>query len=172
MDDDEQFDLGPKPDDVDEENRLSVYHQAQEIVGAGRIKFDIEISKFIASSSSGRSFLVAMHPWRCSCPGTTTCSHLIAAHMVTGFTDKKAKRPPNAALAANKARKAADKTGGRKKPRQKDLDQKVKKEVGEEALKVNKTEDDESLNTPVIAFSNKDSIEPEAQELLGGMEIR
>ena len=155
MDDDEQFDLGPKPDDVDEENRLSVYHQAQEIVGAGRIKFDIEISKFIASSSSGRSFLVAMHPWRCSCPGTTTCSHLIAAHMVTGFTDKKAKRPPNAALAANKARKAADKTGGRKKPRQKDLDQKVKKEVVTKTNRVDNADCRFSFSCRGLALDHK-----------------
>jgi hypothetical protein len=72
---------------------------------------------------------------------------------VTGFTDKKAKRPPNVALAAKKARKAADKTGGRKKPRIKDLDQKVRK-VGAEAQKVNQIEDDESLHSSVGALSN------------------
>ena len=129
MDEDEHFNLALKPDDVDLENRASVFHLAQQLVESKRIKFDIDIRKFIVTSSSGRAFLVAMHPWRCSCPGTTTCSHLIAAHMVTGYTDKRTKKPPNTALAATKARKAADKIGGKKKPRPKDLDKKPKKVI-------------------------------------------
>ena len=68
--------------------------------------------------------MFGMHPWWCSCPGTTTCGQIISSQMVVGYTDRRAKKPPNTALGSKNVRKTADKTGGKKRPRVKILDEK------------------------------------------------
>ena len=50
-DEDDDLDFVTKLKDVELEKRATVYHLAQQIVESKRIKFDIDIRKFIVTNS-------------------------------------------------------------------------------------------------------------------------
>jgi len=67
----------------------------------------------------------SISPAKCTCPGTTICVHLIVAKLAAGVKDiPVSKRKRNTFIMMKNDRDSNDKTGGRKKPRRKDLDPK------------------------------------------------
>lgn len=59
---------------------------------------------------------------KCTCHASATCAHVVAVQMHLGCFDHETKKPKNSTLALKRARKPADKTSGRKRPRKKDVD--------------------------------------------------
>ncbi|KZS20657.1 Uncharacterized protein APZ42_012583 [Daphnia magna] len=58
----------------------------------------------------------------CTCHASATCAHVVAVQMHLQCFDHDTKKPRNSTLALKRARKPADKTSGRKRPRKKDVD--------------------------------------------------
>ncbi len=115
--------VNEKVDDVAHEDRLVTYEQAKSIVDSNGIRLDNFSHHFIVTSSSGVTSVCKVLPSsKCSCPGTRTCIHIIAAKMCLGLSNEETTKKPNTAILRKNARKAVDKKIGGKYTRLKDLD--------------------------------------------------
>lgn len=105
---------------------LSSYERAVDLVRNGKVVLDTVRHVFIVDGLVVPRVIRLFPDQYCSCNGTRTCYHIIAAQLSIGSMDVKTK-VPNATLFRRINRKAADKTSGRKKPRKNDVDTKESK---------------------------------------------
>lgn len=111
----------------------SAYQRAQLIIAEKRITLIPERQVWIVDGTSGSSYVLQIfrngrRSPSCTCPATTTCSHILAAVVSVGYSMESSKRP-NIEQMRKRSRKGADKTSGRKKPRMHDCEPRPRKQV-------------------------------------------
>ena len=98
--------------------------RARIIVQSGKISFDPKLHIFNVLGSGDRPCVVRLFPKvLCSCPSTGLCYHIVAVKISIGSEMKVSQiQKLNLTLFRKRCKSRKDKTSGRKRPREKDID--------------------------------------------------
>ena len=107
----------------------SILELAQKIIDENRITHVSAQKCFMVKGSSSMVYTVVLFTggrsvFKCSCPATAYCSHVVAAILSIGMdpqTVLRRKKSRNTGLMMKKAKKGNEKKGGKKKPRLHDI---------------------------------------------------
>ena len=100
----------------------SAYERALRIIDKKYVEIDFnKIGSFnVTGSTATRDVKIFPNP-SCSCPETTTCYHIMAVLLTCGLANTPISKRPNVTRLRKNAKKKADKTSGRKRPRPNDV---------------------------------------------------
>ncbi|EFX70946.1 hypothetical protein DAPPUDRAFT_327671 [Daphnia pulex] len=106
-----------------EDHEFTTWERAQHVVANELIKLDVKTYTFIVIGSAENRLVTLCPKITCTCPATTVCYHILAAHIAIGdFQPSDTKRPKNSTRYRKRAKKNADKRSGNKAPRKLDVD--------------------------------------------------
>ena len=102
---------------------LTTVERAHDVIQKGNISLNPQISVFTVLGTNEPRVVKLFPKTTCSCPSKSDCYHIRAAQLAVGLTEAKdAKRRINITSLRRNKRKRPDKTTGRKRPRQGDVD--------------------------------------------------
>ena len=98
------------------------YALAQKIIDENRIEYCPKMKSFTVKTGTGNLYSLKLFPKeKCWCGGTITCCHILAARIYMGIDCKDEIGVRHLTQLKRKKRANADKTSGRKQPRQHDI---------------------------------------------------
>jgi len=98
-------------------------HCATHVIANGNISLDPRLHVFTVAGTMEPRVVRLFPATSCSCPASSQCYHVLAAKMAIGLQDNgEPTRRINLTQLRHEKRKRADKTSGRKRPRQNDVD--------------------------------------------------
>ena len=102
---------------------LTVHERAARVIASGNISLDSRLHVFTVAGTMEPRVVRLFPTTSCSCPASSQCYHVLAAKMAIGLQDNaEPTRRINLTQLRRNKRKKADKTSGRKRPRQNDVD--------------------------------------------------
>ena len=131
---------------------LTTGERAAAVIRNGGISLDSKLAVFTVLGTLEPRVVRLFPSVTCSCPANGGCYHVKAAQMAIGIREDGARRPLNLTQLRKSKRKRPDKTSGRKRPRNDDVDVISAGDINDDEL--------QQLQSAVAATADVESLSP------------